>query len=129
MGLDIKKVLTLGAKIGTAIGTGSVSLGTIPVMATLAGELWPGKDPDEEAAKEELDDWERKMILGWARRYASLMDIPMQPEVKLKTMKDHIRSDFIFSYANMPDENWVNGTYEMIATAVAGRLAAGRTIE
>lgn len=125
MGLNAKKILGLGAEVALAVGTGGISLATVPAMMSLAAEFIPGEDPDVVAKKEKLDDWERDMIRDWVSKYRQLMDIPMKPDIKTRTMKDRLRSDFILSYADMPEEKWVDGVYEMIETAVRGALASG----
>ena len=126
MGLNFKKILQLSGGIAATVATGGAAAPVlVPQVLNLASEFVPEEDPVKIAAEAELDVWEREMIKDWVDMYVTLMDRPMKPKIRARTMEGKLRSDFIMKYADMPDDDWVDAVHEMLSVAVIGAMATG----
>lgn len=123
MGVSVKDVLKL-AGIITATGlTGGTAAALAPGFGLVAGLL--GDDDDDESER----TWRVKHIGEWMGVAKRLMDVPMQNEIRARTLKDKIRADFFRHYGEMPKDRWVDKLHSDIVVAVKGEMASSSSDE
>lgn len=122
MGLDVKKILSLAGGIAASVATGGVSAPIlIPAALGLASEFIPEKDAKKIAAKADLDNWERIMIVGWVETYKRLLSRGIGNLEQV--FRGKVFSDFVMNYADSPKDEWVDSVYEMVSEAVRWQIA------
>ncbi len=126
MGLNIKKILSLAGGIAATVSTGGLAAPIlIPAALNLASELIPEEDAKKIAAKGDLDNWERVMIVGWVETYKRLLSRGIGNLAQ--AFRGKLYSDFVMNYADDPKDEWVDSVYEMVSEAVRWQIATAET--
>lgn len=125
MGLNVRKLFSIAGGIAATVSTGGLAAPIlIPQILSGVADLLPEGETAEQIAEEaELDNWERARIADWVEHYKVLTKRPLGNLTQV--FEGYLYAEFAFNYADVPEENWLEGIHEMIANGVRWQVANG----